>query len=275
MAVSLTTRLGLKRWSTSTDEWIGREGFNAQNDLLDDMVAIDDQGPISARPVAGVRGFYYYATDTEQLYRDTGSGWVPIGVDATKLAGEVPAASLPTIPLNLLPTLVPIGGGIQWWGGAIPTNFLRPQGQELSRTTYAVLFALWGTMHGAGNGTTTFNMPNGKGRTFVGADPAQTEFTPVGKTGGAKAVTLTTAQMPPHDHGGETGDAGIEANVGKDLASTNPAGSAGIARADGNSTGLRGVQSSTHDHAISEEGGGQSHNNLQPYFVGEHLIRVL
>jgi microcystin-dependent protein len=62
------------------------------------------------------------------------------------------------------------------------------------------LFALLGTSYGAGDGTTTFNVPDYRGRTLVGHDASQPEFDVLGETGGAKTHTLTTAQMPSHTH---------------------------------------------------------------------------
>jgi microcystin-dependent protein len=62
------------------------------------------------------------------------------------------------------------------------------------------LFAAIGTTYGAGDGSTTFNLPNLKGRVAVGRDAAQTEFDALGETGGAKTHTLTTAEMPSHTH---------------------------------------------------------------------------
>lgn len=272
MAISLTSRLGLKRWSSATDEWPGREGFDAEQALLEDMIAVDGQGPISARPAAGVRGFYYYADDIEQLFRDTGTGWVPIGVDASKLVGKVPAAALPTIPLAVLPTQVPIGGGITWFGGPIPSNYAKPQGQAISRTTYSVLFTLWGTLHGAGNGTTTFNLPNVKGRSIVASDASQVEFDTVGEVGGTKTHTLTNSEMPSHSHGGVTGAGGTTINMGTSM--DNPSHYDYVGKAAGSATtqynaGL------IHNHGILADGGSQPHNNLSPYFVGDYLIRLL
>ena len=56
----------------------------------------------------------------------------------------------------------------------------------VSRTTYAALFAILGTRYGIGNGSTTFNLPNLKGRVPVGMDALQSEFDTLGETGGAK-----------------------------------------------------------------------------------------
>lgn len=85
-------------------------------------------------------------------------------------------------------------------GASAPTGYLLCNGAAVSRTTYADLFAAIGTTYGAGNGTSTFNVPNVKGRVPVGLDSAQTEFDTLGETGGSKTHTLTTAEMPVHTH---------------------------------------------------------------------------
>lgn len=102
--------------------------------------------------------------------------------------------------------IVPVGGTIGWYGASDPPSpgggveFMIPDGRALSRTAYETLYDLIGTTHGAGDGSTTFNIPNEKGRVAVGRDSAQTEFDAMGETGGAKTHTLTTAQMPSHTH---------------------------------------------------------------------------
>jgi hypothetical protein len=55
---------------------------------------------------------------------------------------------------------VPVGSVIMWAVGNPPTNWLKLEGQTISRTQYAALFALLGTTYGAGDGTTTFRLPN-------------------------------------------------------------------------------------------------------------------
>lgn len=73
-------------------------------------------------------------------------------------------------------------------------------GTAVSRITYSVLFSLIGSIYGNGDGSTTFNLPNFKGRVPVGLDAGQTEFDTMGETGGAKTHTLTEAQIPAHSH---------------------------------------------------------------------------
>lgn len=64
----------------------------------------------------------------------------------------------------------PIGGMIPYAGATAPTGWLLCYGQAVSRTAYAALFATIGTAYGTGDGTTTFNIPDKRGRTSIGAD---------------------------------------------------------------------------------------------------------
>lgn len=79
-------------------------GFAALADDIDARIAIDDQGPIATRPVStpvnpGIKGRYFYASDTDQLFRDFGTGWklVVLDSDARFLAppdGSITAAKI-------------------------------------------------------------------------------------------------------------------------------------------------------------------------------------
>lgn len=92
-------------------------------------------------------------------------------------------------------------GVINMWATAVaPTAWLLCDGTAVSRTTYSSLFGVIGTTYGSGDGSTTFNLPNLKGRVPVGLDSGQTEFDAMGETGGAKTHTLTSTEMPSHTH---------------------------------------------------------------------------
>lgn len=95
--------------------------------------------------------------------------------------------------------LPPVGTIMPYVGNTAPTGWLLCQGQEVSSTTYPKLSAQCGTKFGsasAGN----FRLPDLKGRVIAGFDSSQSEFDAIGKTGGAKTVTLTTSNMPAHTH---------------------------------------------------------------------------
>lgn len=89
-------------------------------------------------------------------------------------------------------TYIPIGGIIIWLDASISSNWLLCNGQAVDRTTYATLFALWGTDFGAGNGTTTFNVPDLRGRFPLGVAAAGTGSS-LGGTGGTMDHTHSLA----------------------------------------------------------------------------------
>lgn len=85
-------------------------------------------------------------------------------------------------------------------GAAAPSGYLLCDGAAVSRATYVDLFTVIGTAYGAGDTSTTFNVPNLKGRIPPGLDAAIGDFDALGKTGGAKTVTLGVAEIPSHTH---------------------------------------------------------------------------
>ena len=124
-------------------------------------------------------------------------------------------------------------------------EFLLCNGSAVSRTKYATLFAEIGTAHGVGDGSTTFNLPNGKGRGVFGQHTSGA-MTVRGASVGTETETLTIAQMPAHF--GHTSfvpnslDAVIDSGGG------------------GGSVGSAPVTSGS-------AGGGGAHTNLSPYLV--------
>lgn len=94
-----------------------------------------------------------------------------------------------------------VGEIVPWAGtGAVPAGWLPCAGGAVNRAAYPALFAVIGTTYGAGNGSTTFNLPDLRGRVPVGVDSTQSEFDAIGKAGGAKTHTLTAQEMPSHTH---------------------------------------------------------------------------
>lgn len=161
-------------------------------------------------------------------------------------------------------------GLIMHYGGSTaPEGWLICDGSAVSRTTYASLFAVIGTTYGAGDGSTTFNIPNVKGRSIVGYDTSQTEFDTIGETGGAKTHTLTTAQLPNiagslvfHGAGSATVLAGISGVF------------TGTARSSYRTGGSNTGGANSYDGASFSVGSGQAHNNLSPYIVFPCIIKT-
>lgn len=99
MAVSKTARLGLTRWTEDTDPW-NRDDFDDDNAALEAVVALYGHGTLTGRPAAGIRGRYYYATDTPAVYYDDGATWRTPFVYSTgdqSIAGIKTFTSTPTI----------------------------------------------------------------------------------------------------------------------------------------------------------------------------------
>lgn len=174
---------------------------------------------------------------------------------------------------------MPVGSVVASAGGLAP-GFLWCAGTAVSRTAYAALFAFIGTIYGAGNGTTTFNLPNLVGRVIVMQDVGQAEFNVQGETGGEKTHLLTATEMPSHTHlqnshhhpftdGGQQpfgmyfgGNAGGFATFGLQVqvANTNT---------------YQGPYVVSDATAVNQNtGGGGAHNNLQPYLTMNYMIRA-
>lgn len=95
---------------------------------------------------------------------------------------------------------VEVGTSVGGYWSSAPAGFLYEDGSAVSRTVYANLFAVIGTTYGAGNGSTTFNLPDSRGRTSVNLNPTDTEFDTMGEKPGSKTETLSISQMPSHSH---------------------------------------------------------------------------
>lgn len=149
---------------------------------------------------------------------------------------------------------LPVGAIMPFGGGTVPDNYLLCDGQAVSRTTYSQLFSVIGTSFGVGDGSTTFNVPNMKGKVPVGYDSTQTEFNSLGKTGGEKTHTLTISEMPSHNH-----TVPYVSDISPTGGGTDPA---------------YGVVHRTNTQNSGSKGGGQAHNNLQPYIVQKYIIKA-
>jgi microcystin-dependent protein len=164
-------------------------------------------------------------------------------------------------------------------GTTVPEGWLLCDGRIVSRTTYARLFAAIGTTYGAGNGSSTFALPDMTGRAPVGLDTSQTEFNAPGKTGGAKTHTLSVNEMPSHTH---TQNAHTHTQ-NPHTHTTRVDDSVAFSAAGGNYSerawsGGRASTSSTTATNIAttatnqNTGGGGAHNNLQPYLAINFFI---
>lgn len=106
--------------------------------------------------------------------------------------------------------LLPAGMVMGWATATAPVGWLICNGAQVSRTTYAELFATIGSTYGNGDGLTTFNLPNLAGKVMRGS--AAVTY-PLGASGGADSQTLSTNQIPAHTHPVTITDPGHSHNV--------------------------------------------------------------
>lgn len=158
-----------------------------------------------------------------------------------------------------------MAGVIQMFAGTSPpAGWLVCDGSAVSRADYALLFAAIGTAWGAGDGSTTFNLPDMRGRfpvgfgpnsannnTYWGSTPASTVNNALGERGGEAWHTLTTDQIPAHHH-----------SMGN-LWSSGSGSSAAYM-----TTGSRGLMT----RQTADTGGGSRHNNMPPYATVNFII---
>jgi len=179
-----------------------------------------------------------------------------------------------------------VGGVTLWPSDSLPSSkYMFVEGALLTRTDYSLLFSRIGTrFNTGGEAGTAFRLPNGKGRTFVGLDPANLSFDTVGEIGGTQAAT-----MPTHGHG-MTGAPGIGSLAispnPHDHSETAVSVPAGVAIATGAAYDIVGVAATTGATSLSITGAPSigtlaaadaagSGNNMPPYMVLRPIIKVL
>lgn len=155
--------------------------------------------------------------------------------------------------IALVPS-VPSGTIIGFAGSSAPSGWLLCDGSEVSRSLYAALFAAIGTAFGVGDGGSTFNVPDLRGRIPIGAGTGSgLSARTLAQSLGEENHLLTLAEMPSHDH---------TANA---LASVN-------ANNDGSVSGLH--YHPSNSGVTDSTGGDGAHNNMQPVLGLTPIIRV-
>lgn len=218
---------------------------------------------------------------TGDVTASAGSGTTTIANDAVTTAKIFDnAVTLAKLAAAVQEALTPAGSLMPYAGATAPSGWLLCFGQEVSRSTYAALFAVIGTTYGAGDGSTTFALPDLRGRVIAGQDDMggtsanrltnQTgglDGDTLGATGGAETHTLTEAQIPSHRHLNGVGDAGSTAAFIYGGTSTDTPGSA-------SENISLGATSPNRQGFTSYTGGGGAHNNVQPTIILNYIIKV-
>jgi microcystin-dependent protein len=192
----------------------------------------------------------------DEVEREVNKIW-----DSMRLSTSTTSSTATPATLNPVGIIAPFAGAVQ------PTGWLLCDGSAVLRSTYTELFALIGVTYGAGDGTTTFNLPNLQGRVPVGVNTADANFDVLGETGGASV----------HTHGPGTFAAAIGAINGNTLRiGYQP----GTTVAGGPATATYGIQGSSQQnnqgfnhytpvHGVTADG-----STLQPYISLNYIIKI-
>lgn len=197
-------------------------------------------------------------------------------------------------------TIIPTGTVWDTLAATAPAGWLLLQGQAVLRTgVNAALFALIGTTYGTGDGSTTFNLPDDRGRTSIMAGTG-TGLTAraLGAIGGAETTVLTTANLPAHAHAitdvthSHTSPAHTHADAGHTHTYLGGQGSVFGAAAGGATTYLPGNTTTgvgaanltgtavTISASLSgitttnNAGGGTGHANMPPFIVRNRMVKL-
>lgn len=275
-----TPRLGLPRPSLTDPADVPADVL-ILTDKLDQVTATFLSGPASALPDPGVPGRLYFVTDQSLILYDTGTGWHQPGYSPgdLKLAAHA---------------LAPVG-------------WLVCNGTAVARTDYPELFGAIGVVWGSGDGSSTFNVPDLRGRALMGSGAGVgLSARALGALFGVEAVALSNAEMPVHAHSGITnandrdhqhytsGTTGTDAPdhthhsvVSGNVPVTQSGGQgAAVVGGAGHDTGgasarhahsfggWSGGANTGHYHGVYNDGGGAAHTNVPPSAALTMLIKT-
>ena len=173
---------------------------------------------------------------------------------------------------------IPTGTVSAFAGSAAPTGYALCDGSAVNRTAQAALFSVIGTTYGIGDGSTTFNLPDLRGRVVAGLGESLLGATAdeLGDDNGlianTKEHTLLETELPAHDHFTLNNNAG---NSGNTVDATN---SASFSTSFGGDSSYQ-MAAPTADPVAniglsSETGGGLAHPNVQPTIILNYIIKT-
>lgn len=172
--------------------------------------------------------------------------------------------------------VLPVGMMTPFAGSSAPTGWLLCDGSAVSRTTYSALFTAIGTSYGSGDGSTTFNVPDMRGRVPVGAGTGTgggssgtgaptggdaLTARSIGSWGGEEEHLITAAEAGTSQHGHTINVQSV----------TDTDGTSNVFRA-GSSAGGSIFNATVDTHAGASAS--DAHNTMQPFGVFNYIIRT-
>lgn len=164
---------------------------------------------------------------------------------------------------------VPVASMIPFAGIVAPAGFLICDGAEIDRTTYSALFDIIGTAYGAGNDSSTFNLPDMRDSVMAGSSVTNLDAS----SAGTEYHVITDAQMPSHSHSvGSNGSHIHTINAGLGGAANGSDSNV----ADFKNTGSTGSTNSSgnHNHSLSTSGSDSPVDMRQPTIYMKYIIKT-
>ena len=171
---------------------------------------------------------------------------------------------------------IPTATIVPWSSASVPSGFLECNGAAVSRSTYSALFAIVGTTYGAGDGATTFNVPDLQDNVAIGKSGTKAlastgganTVTSTGNVGGSTAnATLSTAQLASHSHSINELGRNPGTQVNKNDARFGPA---NFWTQNTENTG----SGTGHSHNMSATFSGDATSVVQPYLTVIYIIKT-
>lgn len=187
---------------------------------------------------------------------------------------------------------IPIGASVDYWGTTAPNSaFVLPYGQAISRTVYSDLFALLSTTFGSGDGSTTFNVPDLRGRVIAGKDnmggTSANRLTDandglngdtLGDTGGDETQSLVTANTPSYTPSGSVSITSIVMNArdfttagATDINTFSQGNNVGTIR----SNGVPFISGTATFTGVNNGGTSTAFGIVQPTIIANKLLRII
>jgi microcystin-dependent protein len=230
-----------------------------------DRFVMNDDGTMKQVAITDVQTY----VDANMTLRSDVVTTASIADDAVTTA-KIPDAAITAAKLAVGAAFV-AGMVMPYAGSSAPSGWLLAYGQDVSRTTYSDLFSAIGTTYGSGDGSTTFTLPDLRGRTVAGQDDMGgtsadrlTDQTgglngdTLGATGGSETHTLTEAELAAHSHSLGTNG---RVQVGNDN---------GVAYSGKWVSG----SGSTITYSTEDTGSDTAHNNVQPTIILNYIIKT-
>jgi len=278
MAVTPTTRHGLSKQDAGDAAW--EVALNATLDYIDLRLPWSYAGNPNTFVAGNYIGQPIFDLTNRIIYICTTTG---VAASAVWLSMAPPAVDA-----------IPTGTILDYAGATEPVGYLFCFGQAVSRTSYSALFTALSTTYGVGDGVTTFNLPDARGRVTAGQDDmggtsanrltglsGGVDGDVLGGTGGEEAHALTSAESASHTH---SGSGLTTTSDGAHTHSVTAVGSGGfvVTNTSGSSAGgpssLTTSSSGAHTHSISgttgSSGSGTAHNNIQPTLIINKIIKI-